>query len=1355
MSQSTLSDRPYVNSGLFSGHYLDEKVTERSEWDCDEDAGEVMEELQSLYELEKSLVEGYGEDALIDNWINEVLDFLGYGTQEEVTLPGGGGFVDELLFETPTTRREAAKIYLDTENTTDLFERGITVTEAKQWDDDFTRRFSEQRPYRNASHQIKHYLENTTQNIQWGILTNGRKWRLYGTNDYETQTYYEVDLPELLEQDNLEDFKYFYVFFRPAAFRESAGTTFHDEVWKQSETASQELGEDLQDNVFTALRILGRGFIETNNLDIEPDDNGKLNTLKEQSLVLLYRLMFILYAESRGLIHPEGQTAKDTYEENFSLDELRLDIHETIGEVDEGFEDEYSELSRKMWGQLKDLFRLIDEGEESLGIPPYNGGLFNKEENEFLAENEVSNRYLAEVIYRLSTTRNGEGRFALADYSDLDTRHLGSVYEGLLEHQFRIASEKYAAIKEDEEQVWKPVSELGDEERIEEIPKNGLYVVNDEGKRKTTGAYYTPDYVVTNIVEENVGPRVDNIREDLIEQGLEPGTEEYLYPFAREVTDLRVLDPAMGSGHFLTKATGYLAEQVMEEVRDVESELGVAFDEQHVRRQIAKECIYGVDVNGMAVELAKLSMWLETLAADRPLAFLDHHLKEGNSLVGSDIEDVLSTSDENREGQQTFEDVLAQIRQKALDHILDLFFDLIDIENESISDVEEMKRVFEEIQDDPRYQHLLEMANVHTAERFGLDVPPKAYSQMAQAMQDEEWEKEIEDEGWFTTAQSMATEEDFFHWKLEFPRVFFNKDGKKKQNPGFDAVIGNPPYVSIENLEDNTVDYLQRSFDATESGRIDLYLAFIDQSNILCKNGRSHSMIVPDKWLVSDYGENLRSNIVQNYTLEEVWDLREENVFPDVSNSPIVYRVKKSSSSDEDIVEFKVGDDKVDDEICPQSVFEETYENKIIIGMTKEKAEVIEEIGKETERIRDFAYVSFGAQPGSLSKFVFNNKEDAKVGAEGLNSTPSIEPFIRGRNIDRFSVDYDGEYLLYAPDELHRPAFRELFENKKIVISEISSTLKAAFNGDHLFGNEKVVFLVRGTDLKEVSEDIRSQRPIPEPESISEFGATVNLKFLTTLLNSTLMEFYFENAVSDGLNVYPDDIRYLPIVKTTDAQEALATKCDEITELKIKRNKLNLYLPDYLDNYSEGPTLEDLSPSSPEGLSESILTETEESTDDFETLRVTSVKIQSDSDSITIQAIPYVKPKESVKDEYELNSRDYATLDPIPAMTFYDLSDKQRALIEAFIPYAVENEDGYTDNATKTISLIKRLKSLTLPNLEDVEDDLERYMKEAERAKELDEQIDAHYKEVDEKVYNLYGLDEEEIDIIEEEITIR
>ena len=878
MSQATLPERPYINSNLFSGHYLDERVRGREEWECDDNAEDAMEELRSLYELEGSLVDGYGEDALVDNWIDEVLDVLGFGTQKEVTLPGGGGFVDELLFETTTARRDAAEVYLDTGDTTDLFERGVGIVEAKQWDAAFDVQFSEQRPYRNASHQTKHYLEKTPANIQWGVLTNGRKWRLYGTNDYETRTYYEVDLPELLERGDLEAFKYFYVFFRPEAFRESAGTTFLDEVWSESETVSQELGENLQDNVFTALRVLGHGFVGTNDdLDIDPDDEEALDELKEQSLVFLYRLMFVLYAEARGLIHPEGQRAQDDYEENFSLDALRLDIHEEIGEVDDGFEDEFSTYSTGMWSRLEDLFRLIDEGEEDLGIPPYNGGLFDRDEHDFLTEHEVSNRYLAEVIYRLSTTQNDEGRYVLADYADLDTRHLGSVYEGLLEHQFRIAPEQYAAVAEDDGQVWKPATEVSVAEAVETVPEGGLYVVNDEGERKATGAYYTPDYVVTYIVEETVGPLVEEIREDLVDQGFEPGTQEYIGPFFRRVTDLRILDPAMGSGHFLTKATGYLSEQVMAEVREAEEEFGVAFDEQHIRREIAKECIYGVDLNGMAVELAKLSMWLETLAADRPLAFLDHHFKQGNSLVGSDIEAIEELeSDANGDGDQYSLAEFGATREGTIERLMDIYSEFLAIENETVEDVREMKRKYAEIEQDELRRRLVAMANVHTAERFDLDAPSGVYERMAKALEnDDEWNA-VKQSDWFATAQAIASQQDFFHWKLSFPEAYYDEEGSLRNDDGFDAVVGNPPYVKIQNLSDTNKEYYGNVYNVARE-RYDLYSLFVERAENLSDN--RVGLILPNKFFEARAGSPLREHLEDTQSVEKIADFKQNQVF--------------------------------------------------------------------------------------------------------------------------------------------------------------------------------------------------------------------------------------------------------------------------------------------------------------------------------------------------------------------------------------------------------------------------------------------------------------------------------------------
>jgi hypothetical protein len=240
MSQATLQTAPYHNSNLFSGYYLDERVDDLDPWDCDEDAREALEALQELWELEGDLVASYKEDELLDSWIDEVIDTLGFDSMSETTLPSGEGYNDRLLFESGDTRRGAAlkKKKGDAEA---MYGLASAVLEAKQWDADFSQRFSEHRSYRDASHQTKYYLERTPEDLQWGILTDGRKWRLYGTKDYATETYYEVDLPELIESGDLEAFKYFYVFFRPEAFRETSGTSFLDTVWSESETAAQEL----------------------------------------------------------------------------------------------------------------------------------------------------------------------------------------------------------------------------------------------------------------------------------------------------------------------------------------------------------------------------------------------------------------------------------------------------------------------------------------------------------------------------------------------------------------------------------------------------------------------------------------------------------------------------------------------------------------------------------------------------------------------------------------------------------------------------------------------------------------------------------------------------------------------------------------------------------------------------------------------------------------------------------------------------------------------------------------------------------------------------------------------------------
>ncbi|GAA0232907.1 Eco57I restriction-modification methylase domain-containing protein [Halobaculum roseum] len=1406
MSQATLGSAPYRNSNLFSGYYLDERVDDLDAWDCDEAAGAAFEELQHLWELEGELVASYKEDELLDSWIDEVLDVLGFGSLSETTLPDSEGYNDRLLFESDEKRRDASSRKRDGDRDA-MYSLASAVLEAKQWDADFTQRFAETRSYRDASHQIKYYLEHTPERLEWGILTDGRTWRLYGTKDYATETYYEVNLPELLESGDLEQFKYFYAFFRPAAFRETAGTTFLETVWNESETAAQELGEDLQDNVFTALRILGEGFVETNDLAIDPDDEEAREELKEQSLVLLYRLMFVLYAESRHLISPDEPAREAEFNENFSLDELRQEIHEDI-DAGDSF-DEYSEYSTSMWGRLQDLFGLIDSGEESLGIPPYNGGLFDDDEHAFLANNEVADRYVAEVVYRLGTTTADDGDgYVLADYADLDTRHLGTIYEGLLEHEFRIASEQYAAVSEDGGQVWKPATEVSVADAVETVEAGELYVVNDDGERKATGAYYTPDYVVAYIVEETIDPLVEEIKADIREEeGLEPGDKGYIAPFLEQIRELTVLDPAMGSGHFLTKATGYLTEQVMEVIRQQEIQ---SYDEQDIRRIIARECIYGVDINGMAVELAKLSMWLETLATDQPLAFLDHHLKDGNSLVGSDITEVLSDDSAQEGGQLTLTQVFAKARRDTLEHVMELMSELLAIDNETLADIKSMEETYDEIRSDPLYGRLFELANVHTAEQFGLDVPEGVYEEMAGAIEDaEEW-AEVQGEDWFASAQAMADDEDFFHWELEYPEVFFGTDGEKRDDGGFDAVVGNPPYVRIQELRTSVpeqAEYLSQYRSSTRN--FDLYANFTEKGYTLLSSHGYLGYIEPHKFFQNDFGEGLREFLAEREAIEQILSFGHRQVFRNASVYTCVLVLSKSGQQGHKYAE-----------IDPQELATGTTPNYRRIDPELDgdpwvfkSPEVLRVLKKIDEKALSLADATKKIYQGVITSadntYLVNQIEDRGEttlienghGEKAVVESSLVYPFLKGQDVKRYEP-LDPPQSVILPyhsgstglEFISEDTLESDYPNTHDYLKSHESDLRSRDSGsmdterwyDFTRAQNMPEFLNQKLVTPEISyggnftyDDVGVFHKSKVYGIVAEEG--IHEKFLLTILNSKLLWFYLRSTgyvlrggyftfKTDYLEPFclpnvnhakntevpkqdqPETVNAEAQTESDSAFNQLCSLANSQLESQRALKSLNLKIQDHLGSYSDGPKLADVGfTQPPEDAAESILQET---TEQKPNLRVGHAEVIRRADTtVEIQLTARYKPDD--EDAHETDQWGYTETDPLPALRITDLTETEADLIEAFVPVAVDEAGGFAgfrETATKTNSLVDRLRALTLPAVDDVRDGLESYLETKARAEELEEQIERTDDLIDEIVYELYGLTDEEIEIVEEAV---
>jgi type I restriction-modification system DNA methylase subunit len=1372
MSQATLGSAPYRNSNLFTNYYLDNRVQDLEQWDRDEEAEAVFDQLRDLWEFESGLVDTYGEDELLDSWIDEVLSALGYDSLSETTLPDSGGYTDRLLFESREVRADAARRRKDGE-TEAMFGKASAVLEAKQWGADFDERFSERRSYRDASHQIKYYLERTPEETKWGILTNGKQWRLYGTKDYATETFYEVDLPELLETGDLETFKYFYAFFRPEAFTETAGTSFLDTVWNESETAAQELGEDLQDSVFTALRILAEGFIETNDLDISADDEEELAELKEQSLVLLYRLMFVFYAESRHLIDPDDADKQAEYRENFSLNQLRREIYEEIS-GGEDFED-YSTFSKSFWSRLEDLFELVDTGEDALDIPPYNGGLFDSGDHEFLTENEVADRYIAEVLYRIGTTEADDGTEVLADYADLDTRHLGSIYEGLLEHEFRIAPEQYAAVSEDGGQVWKPATEVSVAEAVETVEDGELYVVNDDGERKATGAYYTPDYVVTYIVEETVDPLLEEIDEELRADGLEPSDREYFRRYWQSVLDLTILDPAMGSGHFLTKATGYLTERVMEVVRAQEIQ---GYDEQDLRREIAKECIYGVDVNGMAVELAKLSMWLETLAADKPLAFLDHHLKTGNSLVGSNIHDVLDEQDEtDGEGMQTtlFDD-FEQIRRDTLKHVRELIDELVSIDNNDLDDIKRMERKYTEIRHDPAYRRLLEFTNVHTAERFGLDVPEEAYRTMAGAIDNEaEWESEVVSRDWFATAQVMAIEEGFFHWELEFPEVFLN-GAAESGDSGFDVVVGNPPYVRQEQLA-ALKPFLKSKFDSYHSAA-DLYTYFIERGKSLLGKGRDLGFITSNKFLDSEYGDSIRGILAEDTSILKAFDFHSLPVFSDgVSAYPLVFIFKNEQVEENHTTIGRVRSLEFSE------LREELSEIEYVISQDKfvdsgwkilppEVTTTISSIEEDTEKLVDYLDVPLrrGLLTGLNDAFILS-KDDSNRFSDDFEH---LYELLKGEDVHRYRIEYNRREIIAVPSgwtrkesgKTNEDAAWEWFKQKYPSVAEHLSPYESKAKQRHDRG--EFWWELRPCNYYDDLTNSKIVYPVISSGpnfSIDEDGLFINDKLysipkkdysLLGLLNSKLVHFWVQASLSGLRGDFQEfravHVEKVPIPKGIRGDNDIEELSQKAIRLRGNYDDLNLNLFDYISVDSKGPTVTEIGfCQPPKNAADSILQETAE---EKPKLKIGTATVTRESEtSVVINLTARYKPDNP--EDYETDAYDYTETDPQPALKISDLTETEADLIEAFVPVAVDKAEGFANfrkNATKRNSLVDRLRKLTLPRVADVRDGLESYQQTMERATELEEKIEHTDELIDEIVYELYGLTDEEIEIVEESV---
>ena len=895
------------NSSLFSDYFLAELIKEEPFFQrATREAKEVCEEVRALYERVKSRLPEANEAETERLFIRPVLDILLgwkdlYTLQPSVPSYEGTRRPDFCFFVSKDDLENAERHH---KGRGEYFSKAVAIGDAKQWSRSLDTklkgpgdRFANHYP----PYQIDFYLRATDR--LWGILTNGRHWRLYHRDtSYKLDIYYEVDVATILEEAP-EAFPYFWAFFSRDAFT----TGFLDSALKGSQEYAARLGEELKDNVYEALRLLAEGLLKNPENGLSAVD---LEDIRTNTFVLIYRILFLLYAEDRGLLPMENPTYRDSYS-------LRRIASEIAKHLDNGRT--FSPTAYRYWMALSDLFRIVNEGDAHLGVPPYNGGLFDPEKHPLLARWKIGDQYLALAIDKLARAKApGRTSRGPVSYRDLNIQHLGAIYEGLLEHRLAVASEDLAVIKDGSKEIFVPLSEAKGRRPLRTYRTGEVYLQTDKGERKATGSYYTPNYIVEYIVQHTLGPLVEEKKEkvaaakrDLDEkikhargydrEAYQREREKLESELINEILSIKVLDPAMGSGHFLVEAVDFLARALIEALGESPKEV-----EEDVlrwaRREVVERCIFGVDVNPLAVELAKLSLWLYTVAKDRPLSFLDHHLRVGNSLIGAWIKDLgrLPPRGKKDKAAQIGEHVVGLFEGKLKERlpvVLGEVMKLLQKPSDKVEHIREKEALYDRIL--ALLRPFKEVANVWVSTYFGNEVDETDYENALLKLSepDSVWEAEVRSQPWFANAQRIADERHFFHWELEFPEVFFEETGQRKHNPGFDAVIGNPPYVRSVRLKDwdpSEWAYYATAYRSASKREFDIYLCFVELGLSLISLNGQFGMIMPNKWFTTQVGESLRSLLSEREAVEHIVDFGHFQVFKGVTTYTCLLFLKGS-----------------------------------------------------------------------------------------------------------------------------------------------------------------------------------------------------------------------------------------------------------------------------------------------------------------------------------------------------------------------------------------------------------------------------------------------------------------------------
>jgi hypothetical protein len=506
-------------------------------------------------------------------------------------------------------------------------------------------------------------------NIPYVMVTRGPQLRVYTTRAGAgiagkggTSAFVEVNLSLLTKNDA----GYLPLLFSADSL--SADGPF-EQLLSESHDYAADLGTRLRSRVYDyAVPVIAQALID--RLD-EGDnmDEASLAQLYDRALLALFRLLFVAYAEDRDLLPVRTNGLYRQRSLKHVAREL-ADLANAHGTIDEISFDEYA---TDRWDNVRSLWTAIDKGRKEWNVPPYNGGMFSTDADvspngALLADLQLSDAEFGPALAGLLVDETPDGGFGPVDFASLDVREFGTIYEGLLESDLAVAPSDLTLGKDD---TWVPAGPT-DEVWVHE---GEVYLHNKSGARKASGSYFTRPFAVNHLLDHALEAALDNHiarLQALVDTGDEVGAAEAFF-------DFRCVDLAMGSGHFLVAAVDRIERRLSEflathRIPGVHTELDrlAAAAERNLaaagivsegtdtntllRRQIARRCIYGVDLHSTAVELARLALWIHTFVRGLPLTSLNHGIVIGNSLtgVGTLDEAVEILEPERKKGMESF-----------------------------------------------------------------------------------------------------------------------------------------------------------------------------------------------------------------------------------------------------------------------------------------------------------------------------------------------------------------------------------------------------------------------------------------------------------------------------------------------------------------------------------------------------------------------------------------------------------------------------------------------------------------------------------------------------------------------------